>query len=131
MTDRRRSAQAVLSRPVDWAGMSRFLVLSVIAGVVLLPLIATAFGGFKGLGELRANPFGVPWYWETEHYGSILFNWRLWRYLGNSLLIGCLTVLITLITGSMAAFVFAHIRFFGDRYLRAYFMLGLLFPAAT
>jgi raffinose/stachyose/melibiose transport system permease protein len=40
-------------------------------------------------------------------------------------------VAITVATGSMVAFLFAHLRFFGDRYLLSYFMLGLLFPAAT
>ena len=31
----------------------------------------------------------------------------------------------------MAAFTFAHLRFFGDRFLFSYLLLGLLFPAAT
>ena len=31
----------------------------------------------------------------------------------------------------MAAFTFAHLRFFGDRFLLSYMMLGLLFPVAT
>ena len=31
----------------------------------------------------------------------------------------------------MAAFTFAHLKFFGDRYLLGYLQLGLLFPLAT
>jgi raffinose/stachyose/melibiose transport system permease protein len=31
----------------------------------------------------------------------------------------------------MAAFAFAHVRFFGSRMLLNYFLLGLMFPAAT
>jgi raffinose/stachyose/melibiose transport system permease protein len=31
----------------------------------------------------------------------------------------------------MTAFAFAHIKFFGSRYLMGYLMLGLLFPSAT
>ena len=31
----------------------------------------------------------------------------------------------------MAAFTFAHLRFFGDRFLMSYIQLGLLFPLAT
>ena len=38
---------------------------------------------------------------------------------------------MTLITASMAAFVFAHISFFGRSMLLNYITMGLLFPAAT
>jgi raffinose/stachyose/melibiose transport system permease protein len=51
--------------------------------------------------------------------------------LRNSLIISTLTVILTLITASMAAFTFAHIRFFGSSMLLSYLTLGLLFPAAT
>jgi raffinose/stachyose/melibiose transport system permease protein len=42
-----------------------------------------------------------------------------------------LTVVLTLALASMAAFTFAHLRFFGDRFLLNYIQLGLLFPVAT
>jgi raffinose/stachyose/melibiose transport system permease protein len=41
------------------------------------------------------------------------------------------TVALTLALASMAAFTFAHLRFFGDRFLLNYIQLGLLFPVAT
>ena len=40
-------------------------------------------------------------------------------------------MVLTLIVASMAAFVFAHIRFFGSGMLLSYLTMGLLFPAAT
>ncbi len=51
--------------------------------------------------------------------------------LSNSLIIATLTVALSLIVSSMAAFVFAHIRFFGREMLLSYLTLGLLFPSAT
>ena len=51
--------------------------------------------------------------------------------LGNSLFIALLTVFLTLALSSMAAFTFAHLHFFGERFLLNYLLLGLLFPAAT
>ncbi len=42
-----------------------------------------------------------------------------------------MTVALTLALSSMAAFTFAHLRFFGDRFLFSYLQLGLLFPVAT
>ena len=49
----------------------------------------------------------------------------------NSLIISTLTVTLTLIVASMAAFTFAHVKFFGSSMLLSYLTLGLLFPAAT
>lgn len=106
-----------------------FLVLVVV--FVLTPLVATVLGGFKSLGELKVNPFGLPWEWEWENYAGILGSRRYWRLLMNSTIIATLTVATTLVVASMAAFVFAHIKFFGSAMLLNYLTMGLLFPAAT
>jgi len=98
---------------------------------VLVPILATALNGFKELGDLQSNPFGLPRVWVWQNYWDILTGYRYWQVLGNSLLIALLTVALTLALSSMAAFTFAHLRFFGDRFLLNYLLLGLLFPAAT
>jgi raffinose/stachyose/melibiose transport system permease protein len=109
----------------------RLLFLFALAAVVLLPLTTTLLDGFKSLGELHDNPIGLPRVWIWRNYADILTGWRYWQVLGNSLAIALATVFLTLIVSSMAAFVFAHIKFFGDRFLLAYIQLGLLFPAAA
>ncbi len=109
----------------------RYAALLLVAGIVLVPLLATALGGFKSLGDLRQNAFGLPETWVVQNYLQILEGEALWRMLGNSLIIGALTVFLTLATASMAAFLFAHLKFFGNTMLLNYFLLGLLFPAAT
>jgi raffinose/stachyose/melibiose transport system permease protein len=108
-----------------------YLFLLLVAGVVLVPLLTTALGGFKTLGDLRSNAFGLPSPWVFENYRGILTGGALWRMLWNSLVIGMLTVFLTLVSASMAAFLFAHLTFFGSTMLLNYFLLGLLFPAAT
>lgn len=108
-----------------------YLLLILVAGLVLVPLLATALGGFKSEGELRVNPFGWPTAWEWESYAEILGGAKLWRSLMNSIVIAALSVSLTLIAATMAAYVFAQIKFFGSRMLLNYFLLGLLFPAAT
>src|ERR1043165_7125909 len=87
----------------------RYAVLCLVAGVVLMPLVATALGGFKSLGELRVNPFGLPADWEWRNYADILTSTRYRRLLMNSLIIACLTVALTLAAAGMAAFLFAHL----------------------
>src|ERR1700729_3910610 len=113
------------------ASIVAFAALVVLAGAVLFPVLATALNGFKDLSEFRTNPFGLPHVWVWQNYWDILTGYRYWQVLGNSLLIALLTVALTLALSSMAAFTFAHLRFFGDRFLLNYMLLGLLFPAAT
>lgn len=108
-----------------------YVALSIIAILVLIPLLTTALGGFKSLGELRTNPFGLPSTWHWSNYTDILFGDRYWRQMINSLVIAALTVFLTLIVSAMAAFTFAHVRFFGSGFLLNYFLIGLMFPAAT
>jgi raffinose/stachyose/melibiose transport system permease protein len=105
--------------------------LLIMAAIVIIPLATTALGGFKTLGDLRSNAFGLPHQWMWSNYGDILTGDRYWRQMGNSLIIASLTVALTLACGAMAAFTFAHVKFFGSRFLLNYFLLGLLFPAAT
>jgi raffinose/stachyose/melibiose transport system permease protein len=129
---RRPAARWFSERPRDGlAGLAQFALLIVLAGIVLVPLVATVLGGFKELGDLRANPFGLPKVWMWSNYWDILSGARYWQVLGNSLVIALLTVFLTLTLASMAAFTFAHLHFFGERFLLNYMLLGLLFPAAT
>jgi raffinose/stachyose/melibiose transport system permease protein len=101
------------------------------AGVVVIPLLMTALGGFKTVGELRTNAFGLPSEWRWWNYADIVMSRRYWLQMWNSLVIAVLTVGLTVACSAMAAFVFAHVRFLGSRMLLNYFLLGLMFPAAT
>jgi raffinose/stachyose/melibiose transport system permease protein len=118
-------------RPLDLIVVYKVLFLALVAAFVAVPLLATLLGGFKTLGELRTNPFGLPQTWEWQNYTDILLSKRYWQLLWNSFVIGSFTVVLTLIVASMAAFAFAHIHFFGSSMLLSYLTMGLLFPAAT
>ncbi|SER35261.1 carbohydrate ABC transporter membrane protein 2, CUT1 family [Faunimonas pinastri] len=118
-------------RPFNLRPIYVYGVLILMAGIVLIPLVATALGGFKSVGELRTDPFGLPRHWNFDAYGQILASGRYWQMQLNSLIIACMTVVLTLAVASMAAFVFAQVKFFGSEFLLSYFLLGLMFPAAT
>lgn len=114
-----------------WRDAARISVLLFVAALILFPLAATVLGGFKTSGELRVEPFSLPSVWRTEFYMEVLSAASFWIYLWNSLFIALMTVFLTLIFGSMAAFVFSHIRFFGSAYIMSYLLLGMMFPVAA
>lgn len=125
------SSAAFSENGFSTAAVGKALYLLAVVLFVMTPLVATVLGGFKSLGELRVNPFGLPSVWEWSNYADILLSRRYWQLLGNSFVIATLTVVLTLICASMAAFVFAHLHFFGRDMLLNYLTMGLLFPAAT
>jgi raffinose/stachyose/melibiose transport system permease protein len=132
MTDATADSFEVLGRrPRGLASLVIFAALLVIAGAVLFPVLSTALNGFKEPGDLQSHPFSLPRVWVWRNYWDIITGYRYWQVLGNSLLIALFTVFLTLAVASMAAFTFAHLRFFGDKFLLSYLQLGLLFPVAT
>ncbi|MFF0952772.1 carbohydrate ABC transporter permease [Rhizobium leguminosarum] len=119
------------ARPVLTPSVLRYAILFVIAGFVLIPLVATVLGGFKTLGELRVHPFGLPEQWQWINYWQIISGNRYWQLMFNSLVVAVFTVAMTVIASAMAAFVFVHVKFFGREFILNYLLLGLLFPSAT
>ncbi|NLQ16991.1 carbohydrate ABC transporter permease [Marinomonas sp. M1K-6] len=115
-------------RKIPWG---KYIFLMLVAGFVLVPMFATVLGGFKSLGELRTNPFGLPEVWEFEYYAQVFADGSIWQLMKNSLIIAFFSVLLTLIIGTMTAFTFSHIKFAGYKYLYNYFLIGMMFPAAA
>jgi raffinose/stachyose/melibiose transport system permease protein len=109
----------------------QWLGLALIVLFVVVPFYTTALGGFKGIGELRVNPFGLPQTWDASNFVGIIGGPSFFRSLWNSLVVSVSTVVLSVLLASMTAFAFAHIRFFGSQFLMGFLLLGLLFPSAT
>lgn len=109
----------------------QWVTMIFVALFTLVPFYTTVVGGFKGVGELRVSPFGLPQTWDTSNFVQILTGPQFFRSLGNSLIVALSTVALSVLLSSMTAFALAHIKFFGSKFLMSFLMLGLLFPAAT
>lgn len=122
-------------RPVPWAqivsDVLKYIILIFFSTLVLAPLVVTVLGGFKTGGELLLTPFGLPQQWLVTNYLSILQGGVFWRLLWNSTLVMLGTAVGVVLLASMAAFVFARIKFRGRELLFNFMTLGLLFPLAV
>ena len=93
----------------------RVIILIVVASVVIGPLLAAFFGGFKGNSELRTNPLWLPDSWAADNYIGILLDGNFWRYLGNSFFISLMTVFLTLVVGPQRLMCFRRSAFSAPR----------------
>jgi raffinose/stachyose/melibiose transport system permease protein len=99
-----------------------------IALLVLVPLVTAVVDGFKTNADLQTRPFGWPDPLVLTNYSSVIANTAFWEELRNSTLVMLATTVGVVGLASMAAFVFARIRFAGRELLFNFFTLGLLFP---
>ena len=114
-----------------FATFLQYLAGAMIAVVVLIPLVTSVLNGFKTNADLMLHPFGWPRSWQLTNYSSVLTSPAFWRQLLNSTIVMLATAIGVVVLASMAAFVFARMRFRGRELLFNFFTLGLLFPIAV
>ncbi len=110
------------------AEIGRYVLLTVAAAVILVPIVLAYMNGLKPHAKVVSDPFSLPDPALWSNYTDILRSTTFWRQMGNSLLVMLATMLIVIAIGSAAAFVFARMPFRGREFLFTYYTLGLLFP---
>ncbi len=106
----------------------KYTICVAIALLVLIPLAMAVLGGFKTNADLLSSPFGLPNPIQLGNYRDVVTSDAFWRLLRNSTIVMLITAVGVVILASMAAFVFARVRFPGRELLFNFFTLGLLFP---
>lgn len=124
------SSVPVQARSPGYAAVQvvKYVICCFIALLVLIPLAMAVLGGFKTNADLLSSPFGLPDPIQLGNYRDVITGDSFWRLLRNSTIVMLITAVGVVILASMAAFVFARIRFPGRELLFNFFTLGLLFP---
>jgi len=109
----------------------RLVVLVPLAFVTIVPLLFAVLGSLRTSGQISADPLGLPNPIVWDNYAAVLGGDVFWRPLVNSAVVGALTVVLTLISGTLATFALSRFKFRGRESVYGFFTLGLLFPAAV
>jgi raffinose/stachyose/melibiose transport system permease protein len=111
----------------------KYAVCAIMLLVIAVPLYISVMGGFKSVGQLRAEPMSLPNPVNWSQYSDMLTGriGKFWPELANSLIVGLGTVAVVLIVGTFAAYALARIKFRLNSLIYGYFQLGLLFPLAV
>ncbi len=132
MSVRSRNAEYWTLGALKWASIVFFVAITA------FPLLYMITLSFKDIAEVLVNPanFFPSWSEVTslETYRNVLRPVEeggrgFIRLLRNSALVALATVLITVGTGTLAAYAAARLRFFGKRTINMAMVLVYLFPA--
>ena len=105
------------------------VALAVWGLLVIAPLIWVVLASFKSNTEIFTQaPFSLPSKISFETYRTAWTEAHVGRYFLNSVFVVTLSTAGTMLLGSMAAYVLARYRFFGNRFIYYLFVSGLAFP---
>ena len=106
----------------------QYLVLTIVALIILVPIVIMVFGALKTRGEMFTHPYTLPIPPHWENFGVILKTPSFWLLLRNSVIVMVLSTAGVLAVCSLAAFVFARMQFRGKDLAFNVLTLGLMFP---
>ncbi len=106
--------------------MHIFLVGTALA--VLYPIFMMVMSGFKTNAEIFGAPFALPNSFNLDNYAVIWNTTDVPRYLLNSTIVTVISVIVLLVTGTMAAYAISRYKFRGSIMVSLFFLAGLMLP---
>jgi N-acetylglucosamine transport system permease protein len=104
------------------------VALAVWAVIVIVPILWTFLAAFKNTTEIFSSPWTLPAHLRWENFGRAWTEARVGRYFMNSVIVVACSTFLTMLLGSMAAYVLARYKFRGNRLIYYLFVSGLAFP---
>lgn len=105
-----------------------YIFLSLLVVVYIAPLLWILLVSLKTNPELTADPFSIP---SVLHWENFKAAWEK-AYLGvalkNSVIVCGITLIVSLLVGSMAAFAIGRMRWKFSNLLMTYFLIGMMIP---
>ncbi|MCJ0869001.1 carbohydrate ABC transporter permease [Streptomyces sp. AP-93] len=95
--------------------------------LIVLPLIWLVLGSFKTDVQIGSSALSWPSHWEFDAFGRA-WNKGIGDYFANTLIVMVFSVPMTMLLGSMAAYVLARYPFTGNRPIYYFFVSGAMFP---
>ncbi len=95
--------------------------------LVIVPFVWALVASLKTSREIFAEPWSLP---ESPQWDNFASAWDkgVGDYLVNSIIVVTGGVILTMLLGSMAAYVLARYEFWGNRFIYYLFAAGMMFP---
>lgn len=116
--------------PVRAGTALRYVVVSLVLAVALLPMLWVFVSSFKGTVELTtATPTLLPRELTTAHYGNLFDASNYGRYLRNSLVVATGTMVANVVLATLAGYSLHRLHFPGRAIFKYGIILVYVFPA--
>jgi len=109
------------------AGLSH-MALAFWAIIIIGPILWVFLSSFKSPEEIFSSPWTIPAELRWNNWVRAWETARIGQYMWNSVKVVTISTFGTMLLGSMAAYVLARYRFFGNRAVYFLFVSGLAFP---
>ncbi|HLL63706.1 MAG TPA: carbohydrate ABC transporter permease [Propionibacteriaceae bacterium] len=96
--------------------------------LVVIPLLWVLMSSFKTSSEIFASPFALPQDWNFTNYRNAWTTAGIGSFFFNSVIVVFGALALTMLFGSMSAYVLARFTFPGSRLLYYLMLAGLTFP---
>jgi len=104
------------------------IFLATAALFMLYPIFMMVLSGFKTTPEIFMSPFSFPERLNTENFQVIWNKTDVPRYFLNSVIVTLSSIILLLVTGTMAAYAIARYKFRGTLMVSLFFLSGLMLP---
>ncbi len=105
-----------------------YLFLILVSVIYIVPLVWVFMVSFKTNAEIFTSPFALP---ESFYLDNFTFAWTAGK-LGiatlNSFIVCAVTLIISMVIGSMAAFAIGRLRWKLAKPCMTYFLIGMMIP---
>ena len=105
-----------------------YVFLSLMLVLYLAPLVWIGLTSFKSRPEIYKAPFGWPKAFHFKNYAMAWKAGRLGIAMMNSLFVCVITLILTMVIGSMAAFAIARMRWKLAGAAMVYILIGMMIP---
>jgi ABC-type glycerol-3-phosphate transport system permease component len=107
----------------------RTIVSAVVLGAILFPFLSIIFTSFKPLEEaMSVPPKFLPFHWTGAAYQRLFGPRNFNIYIINSLIVACLSVVVSTIIGGWTAYGLSRFWFKGKSHVNAFILICLSFP---
>ncbi|WP_320986951.1 carbohydrate ABC transporter permease [Hungatella effluvii] len=103
-------------------------MLWVYSSFAFLILIYIAYNSLRPRQDILGNTFGKPARLSLANYSKLLFQDHFLRYFANSVIVLVISLVLLVLISSFTAYGISRYRFKGKKFMRIYFLIGLMFP---
>ncbi len=110
-----------------------YLVLTFFALFTLIPFMWMVFSAFKSTAEIQDTTvaqglFPKEWTFNLKIFFTDEKYSLIWRYMGNTLLVGAVSTVLTVVITVLAAFAFARLSFKGRELIFSVLLATMMIP---